>query len=150
MDTEGIVIAAISSAGGIIAALGGKEILLAATGRKPRSAVAVENEVKLAQQAAAQAASSAAYAAQMQASAQAAWAQAHAAEQRVGDAEGRVDAMERKANDVQFKLDICARYVHWLLDLIGEPDMEIGPLRIHVARHRPPVVAQSSNGREPT
>lgn len=147
MNVETIVVAAISSAGGIIAALGGKEVLLAITGRKPRTAVAVENEVKLAQQAAAQAAASAVYAAQMQASAQQAWAQAHAAEQRVGDAEGRVDAMERKANDVQFKLDICARYVVWLLDLIGEPGMEVSTLRAHVARHRPPVGA---NGREPS
>lgn len=147
MNGEIILVASISSAGGIIAALGGKELIMAIIGRKPKTAVAVENEVKLAQQAATQAASSAAYAAQMQESARQAWAQAHAAEQRIGDAEGRVDAMERKANEVQFKLDIVARYVVWLLDLIGEPGMEIETLRVHVAKHRPPASVHL-NGRD--
>lgn len=147
MNVETIVVAAISAGGGILGGAGAAELIKGMLGRKPRAAVAVENEVKLAQQAAAQAAASATYAAQMQASAQQAWAQAHAAEQRVGDAEGRVDAMERKANEVQFKLDIAARYVVWLLDLIGEPGMDIDTLRVHVARHRPPV---GVNGREPT
>lgn len=149
MNADMVAVAVIAAGGGILGGAGVAEVVKGLFGRKPRGVVAVENEVKLAQQAAAQAASSAAYAAQMQASAQQAWAQAAAAEQRVGDAEGRVDAMERKANDVQFKLDVVARYVVWLLDLIGEPEMNIPTLRGHVARHRPPAVV-NINGREPT
>lgn len=149
MNADMIAVAVIAAGGGILGGAGVAEVVKGVFGRKPRNVVVVENEVKLAQQAAAQAAASATYAAQMQEDARRAWAQAQAAEQRVGDAENRVDAMERKANDVQFKLDIVARYVVWLLDLIGEPEMEIVTLRGHVARHRPPAVVHL-NGREPS
>lgn len=148
MNADMIAVAVIAAGGGILGGAGVAEVVKGVFGRKPRNVVMVENEVKLAQQAAAQAAASAAYAAQMQGDARKAWAQAAAAEERVGVAEGRVDAMERKANDVQFKLDVVARYVVWLLDLIGEPEMDIPTLRGHVARHRPPAVVHV-NGRGP-
>lgn len=145
MNTDMVVVAAIAAGGGILGGAGVAEVVKGMFGRKPKTTVTVENEVKLAQEAANQAKQSAAFAAQMQASAQAAWTQAHAAEERVGDAEERVSAMERKADEVQFKLDVAARYVVWLLDLIGEPSMTMESLRGSVARHRPPAAVM--NGR---
>lgn len=151
MDTEGIVVAAISSAGGLVAALGGKEIILSIMGRKPRNVVAVDNEVKLAQQAATQAASSAAYAAQMQEAARQAWAQAAAAEQRAAErdraAQERVNAMETTVDRVEERLSVMSRYVVWLLRLIDEPDMTMNGLRSNVKKNRPPVGA-SEGGRQ--
>lgn len=142
MDTEQVVTLAVTGVGALIGGAGGAEIIKALTGRKPRRVVAVDNEVKLAQQAAAQAKASADYAQQMEQSARNAWAQAHAAEERAGttarEAQVRVDGMERKVDDVEFRLSIVSRYTVWLLTMIGEPSMTMDMLRDNVARRRPP------------
>lgn len=143
MNVDVVLVAAIAAVGGIIGGTGGAEAIKAVTGRRPKKAIAVDNDVRLAQQAAAQAAQSAAYAAQMQEAARAAWSQARAAEERTAlvsrQHEERADKLERQADRVQVSLDLCSRYVVWLLGLIREPGMEMPVLREHVSRHKPPV-----------
>lgn len=144
MDSEAVVIAVIAAGGGILGGAGVAEVVKGMFGRKPRGVVAVENEVKLAQQAAEQAKASAAYAAQMQESARTAWAQASAAEARTAQvsraAQERVDEAERKLDRVEERLGIVSRYVVWVVRMINEPDMTIEVARSNVNRHRPPVV----------
>ena len=143
MNTDMIAVAVIAAGGGILGGAGVAEVVKGLFGRKPRGVVAVENEVKLAQQAAAQAASSATYAAQMQESARQAWAQAAAAERRTAEvsreAQERMNAMEHTVDQVEERLSIVSRYTVWLLRLIDEPDMTILGLRSNVRKHRPPV-----------
>lgn len=137
-----VLIALISAIAGIIGGTGGPSIIKALTGRKPRRAIAVDSDVKLAQEAANQARASAVYAQQMQESARQAWAQASAAEARAQqvsrEAGDRQDELERRADSVQYSLDIVARYVVWLLALIGDPETTMESLRDNVSRHRPP------------
>lgn len=142
MNTDAVITAVIGVVGGLVGGAGGVEIIKGIFGRKPARVVAVDNEVKLAQQAAQQAAASAAFAQQMQESARQAWAQAQAAEARTRqvskESQDRIDELEHRADDVQFNLDMAARYVVWLLSLIGEPAMTMDLLRDNVARRKPP------------
>lgn len=142
MNTEALIIAAIAASGGVIGGAGAAEMVKGVFGRKPRTAVAVENEVKLAQQAAEQAKNSAAYAQQMEESARNAWKHAHAAEERVtaisNETQARVDGLEDQVNKLHFRIDLVSRYLNWLLSKINDPHMTMEELREHVSRNRPP------------
>lgn len=142
MNAETIIVALIAASGGILGGAGVTEVVKGIVGRKPKNVVVADNEVKLAQEAANQARASAVYAQQMQESARMAWGQAAAAEARTQqvsrEAGDRQDELERRADSVQFRLDIVARYVTWLLDMIGESSMTIESLRDNVSKHRPP------------
>lgn len=152
MDTDMVVVAVIAAGGGILGGAGVAEVVKGLFGRKPRNVVAVDNEVKLAQQAAAQAASSAAYAAQMQESARQAWAQAATAERRAAEhdraAQERVNAMERTVDELEERLSLASRYVVWFLRLLEEPDMTIEGMRSNVRRNRPPVGVNGQGGQQ--
>lgn len=143
MNAETIIVATISTVGGIVGGAGGVEMVKAITGRKPKKVVAVDNEVKLAQEAANQAKAAAAYAQQMEQSARAAWQAAHDAEARVTqisrEAQSRVDSVESKLDAVELRMSIVSRYTVWLVNLIREPDMTMEVLRVNVSKHRPPV-----------
>lgn len=143
MNTDLILVAVISAIGGIVGGTGGAEAIKSVTRRRPKTVVTVDNEVKLAQQAAAQAAQSASYAQQMEQSARAAWGAAHAAEERLGavtrQAQGRIDEMDLALDQVEHRLAAVNRYLAWILGMIAEPGMHIDHLRESVSRHRPPV-----------
>lgn len=137
------VLGALTILGSIIGGAGGAEIFKAIFGRKPRSTVNVQNDIAIAKQAAENAKQSAEYARQMEESARQAWAQAHAAEERAGktsrEAQERADSLERTVDEVEFRLSIVSRYMVWLLDLIGQPSMNIERLRREIEQRVPPV-----------
>lgn len=136
---EPTVTVALISAGGTLLTMGGVEIIKAVASRRPKGAVKAETESSLVARAQA-------YAEQMEEDARQARADTEQARDAAGKAWEKANAAERKAHivsrevdDLKYGVAVISRYLNWLLDLIGEPSMDIQRLRREIEDRKPPV-----------
>lgn len=135
---EAVTVAVIAGVSGLVTT-GGVEIVKALASRRPKDAVKAETEsglVKRAQDYAEQMEEDARQARedtrQAREAATAAWSKANEAERKAA-------TVVREVDDLKYGLAVISRYLNWLLDLIGEPNMDIQRLRREIEDRRPPV-----------
>lgn len=131
MADQTVTVTLIAGVSGLVTA-GMVEVVKALGSRKPRQAVKVESETSLVTRAQA-------YAEQMEGDASAARERANQAWQRANAAERKAHVVSQEVEEVKYNLATISRYLLWLLELIGEPSMDIIRLRREIEDRRPPV-----------
>jgi len=139
MAGDAVTVAVIAAVAGLLGGAGGAGMIKALTSRKPRSAVAVESDVTLAEASQRYAATLEEDARQARVEVREAREGASAAWQKANDAERKAHVVSQEVEEVKYNLAIVSRYVLWLLELIGEPTMNIDRLRAEINDRRPPV-----------